>query len=266
MQLKKYLITIFILISLLTFSEMNLYNTEKEKIGKVFENYDSISIAEKEQINGYILDLSDFDKELCYLALGTIRNYDLIEDLFRDIGVLLNKKNVDFVIFGNLEPLDETKDNKLKYIAKSPYIISEILYRMIRGFETAGVYPVLNINSKSNKNVIDSLLSKSGSFLSYSTELSDVDFIRRENNITLLKSYNLKLKWDLNQESFENNITKIYKNSIVLSGFRKDENILLYREINYSNDRAVTFFSESVRFLAEKVLNGTEQPTGNKNW
>ncbi|MGM0640768.1 MAG: hypothetical protein ACQESN_05030 [Thermotogota bacterium] len=266
MLLKKYLVMVFILISFLAYSEINLYNSKNENIGKVYQNYESITIENNNMINGYILDLSDFDEELCYLALGTIRNYNLIEDLFRDIGVLLKNKNIDFVIFGNLEPLNESKENKLEYIARSPYIISEILYRMIRGFETSGVYPVIKIDSKSNKNVIDSLLSKSGSFLSYSSEISDADFIKENAKITFLKNYDLKLKWNLTNNNFDNNIVKIYKNSIVLSGFRKDQNILLYREINYSNDRAVTFFSESVRSLAEEVLNGTEQPTGNKNW
>jgi hypothetical protein len=137
---------------------------------------------------------------------------------------------------------------------------------MIRGFETAGVYPVIKVNSKSNDNVIQSLLSKSGSFLSYSSEIPDVDFFYRNNEIVLLKNYNLKLNWTVQKENFKNNLIKIYENSVVLSGFRKDQNILLYRELNYSNDRAVTYFSERVRDFAEDVLNGVEQPTGNKNW
>jgi hypothetical protein len=240
-------------------------NVENRIIGKVYQSYDEI-IPKNDSLNGYILNLNDFDEELCYLCLGTIRNYSLIESFFKDIGVLLKQKNIDFVIFGNLETLNESKKNKLDYIAKSPYIISEITYRMIRGFETAGVYPVIKVNSKSNDNVIQSLLSKSGSFLSYSSEIPDVDFFYRNNEIVLLKNYNLKLNWTVQKENFKNNLIKIYENSVVLSGFRKDQNILLYRELNYSNDRAVTYFSERVRDFAEDVLNGVEQPTGNKNW
>lgn len=266
MQLKKLLMMVFILINLISFSEINLVNTENKIIGKVYEKFDNINQEKTDLYKGYILNLSDFDEELCYLCLGTIRNYDLIEEISQDIGVLLKRKNVDFIIFGNLEPVSENKDNKLNYIAKSPYIISEIIYKMMRGFETSGIYPVLNINSKSNKNTIDSLLSKSGSFLSYSNEISDVDFFRSENEIQLLKNYNLKLNWSLYKENFNSNIAKIFENSIVLTGFRKDNNILLYRKLNYSNDRSVTFFSEKVREKAENVLNGTEQPTGNKNW
>jgi hypothetical protein len=93
-----------------------------------------------------------------------------------------------------------------------------------------------------------------------------VDFFYRNNEIVLLKNYNLKLNWTVQKENFKNNLIKIYENSVVLSGFRKDQNILLYRELNYSNDRAVTYFSERVRDFAEDVLNGVEQPTGNKNW
>jgi hypothetical protein len=240
-------------------------NVENRIIGKVYQSYDEI-IPKNDSLNGYILNLSDFDEELCYLCLGTIRNYSLIESFFKDIGVLLKQKRVDFVIFGNLEPLNESKEDKLKYIAKSPYIISEITYRMIRGFETAGVYPILKVDSKSGDNVIQSILSKSGSFLSYSDEISDVDFFKRDNEIVLLKNYNLKLNWEVKDENFDNNLIKIYENSVVLSGFRKDQSILLYRKINYSNDRAVTFFSEKVSDFAEEVLNGTKQPTGNKNW
>jgi hypothetical protein len=265
MQLKKLLITVFILISLFSFSSINLINTENRSIGKVFENYSEIE-SNKEYLNGYILNLQDFDEELCYLCFGAIRNYNLIESFFTDIGVLLKQKNIDFVIFGNLEPLNEPKENNLQYVAQSPYIISEITYRMIRGFETAGVYPVVKVNSKSSDDVIQSLLSKSGSFLSYSSEIPDVDFFHRNNEIVLLKNYNLKLNWEVKEENFETNLIKIYENSIILSGFRKDKNILLYRELNYSNDRAVTFFSERVRNFAEDVLNGVKQPTGNKNW
>ena len=265
MQLKKLLIMVFIMINLISFSAIDLVNTENRLIGRVYENLNEIE-PNNDSINGYILNLQDFDEELCYLCLGTIRNYNLIESFFEDLGALLKQKNIDFVIFGNLETLNESKENKLDYIAKSPYIISEMIYRMIRGFETSGVYPILKVDSKSNENVIESILSKSGSFLSYSKEISDVDFLHRNDEIVLLKNYNLKLNWTVKRENFESNLIKIYENSVVLSGFRKDQNILLYRELNYSNERAVTFFSESVRGFAEDVLNGVEQPTGNKNW
>jgi len=86
MLLKKFLIMVFILINIFSFSAIDLINTENRIIGKVYESYEEI-IPKNDSLNGYILNLNDFDEELCYLCLGTIRNYSLIESFFKVAGV-----------------------------------------------------------------------------------------------------------------------------------------------------------------------------------
>ncbi|WP_109604113.1 MULTISPECIES: hypothetical protein [Oceanotoga] len=267
MQLKKYLMMIIILMIGLTIKadEFELINIYKENIGFIYDKLEPIKKSE-DLIYGYILNLKEIDDDLSYLSLGSVKNYDLIEKLSIDIGIKIKSYGFDFIIFGNLEILKKDTENPLNYIGKSPYINSEIMYRMIRGFETSGLYPIINVGSNDDKSFIDSLLQKTGSFLSYSDTLKNVDIYKSDNIYTLLKNYNLKLPWTLNNNNLDESLLNIYKNSIVISGHLKGEEEILLNKINNSNYKKITYFSNKVKDLAEKTLRGEILPTGNKNW
>ncbi len=264
MRLKKFLTIIIIaLVSVNFFSLITIY--KNDDIAAFL--YDDINKIQKSSLpSGIILDLSQIDDELCYLVLGTIRNYSAIQDLFSDIGALLKNKGFDFVIFGILDIIDESKDNKLDYIGRSPYLVSEIHYRMIRGFETAGLVPFIQVKKNDNKSVVDSLLQKSGSFFSYSEDIEDVDIFNKNGDIHLKTNAVLSFPWIITQSDLTNNLTYLYENSIVLSGFRNTGEKILYREINYTDEKSVIYFSKSVKEKAEKVFSGELNSTGNKNW
>ena len=66
-----------------------------------------------------------------------------MQDFAREVGFYLKDLGVDIVIFGNLQLLDKNAEDPTSYIGNSPYLVAEVMYRMIRGFETSGVVPVV---------------------------------------------------------------------------------------------------------------------------
>ncbi|HOB16533.1 MAG TPA: hypothetical protein PK894_06225 [Defluviitoga sp.] len=271
MPLKKfYAMTVIMLIFSFTFATVyDIINKDELNIGFFFLNLNDLQNLESDENDfiAYLLDLEEIDSELCYLALGATRNYNLIQDFAREIGYYLKSLGVDIVIFGNLKLLDKNvKDDPTHYIGNSPYLVAEVMYRMIRGFETSGVVPVVIVTSDDNKNITDSLLQKVGSFYSYSSELKKVDLFFNGDCLKFTNDNIFKIPWTYGSENLEEIIQQLYKSSIVLSGYRNEGLNLLYKEINYTDKKAVTYFSKSVEEDAKKVFEGELLPTGNKNW
>ena len=263
MQSKKFFLLIALLTIINVFSAYPLVS-ENKTVGHI---YTDINVnTDTNELNGYILSLSQIDPELCYLAIGSVNNFELIENLFFDIGVELKNKNFDFVIFGNLKTLNKETTDYLNYIGKSPYLISEVLYRMIRGFETAGIVPILKITSDDDTKVKDSLKNRAGAVYTYSEEVNNLDMYLKNNTVYLKKDRILRLPWKTESSSLKTSIKLIYEHSIILSGWRKDNSGLLYRKINYTETKMVTYFSHSVENIAKEVLNGKKLSTGKMTW
>ncbi|WP_147429939.1 MULTISPECIES: hypothetical protein [unclassified Petrotoga] len=270
MPLKRYwlMISTMLILSFTFGSIYDIIQEDNQIVGKFFHTLTDIENAELDPnyIVGYFLDLNEIDPELCYLALGAVRNFSLIQNFSRELGYHLKNLGIDFVVFGNLMVLEEDTDEPLKYIGNSPYLISEILYRMIRGLETSGVTPVIIITSKDDRNATQSLLQKSGSFYTYSDQIKNVDIFFDGNNLYLQKNNLFSLPWNYGKDTLEETIQEIFNNSIVLTGWRDEGENLLYRKINTTDLKSVTYFSKSVEESARKVFSGELLPTGNKNW
>ncbi|WP_190615060.1 hypothetical protein [Tepiditoga spiralis] len=261
--MKKFFLLIVLLIVINEFSSYPILS-ENKIIGHIYT--DLKANINKNELNGYILSLNQIDPELCYLAIGSVNNFELIENLFLDIGTELKNKNFDFVIFGNLKTLNKETTDYLNYIGKSPYLISEVLYRMIRGFETAGIVPVLKITSDDDTKVKNSLKNRAGAIYTYSEEINNLDMYLKNNNVYLKKDRILRLPWKTETSFLKDSIKSIYENSIILSGWRKDNSKLLYRKINFTETKMITYFSHSVESLAKEVLDGKKLATGKITW
>jgi hypothetical protein len=254
-----------------SFTFANVYdiiNKEQRNVGFFCLNLDELNSLEinEEDLVAYLLDLEEIDPELCYLALGATRNYSLVQDFAREVGFYIKNLGVDIVVFGNLKLLDKNVEDPTSYIGNSPYLVAEVMYRMIRGFETSGVVPVVIVSSNDNKNITNSLLQKVGSFYSFSSELKNVDLSFNGEYLQLTNDNIFKIPWSYGKENLSDIIQQLYKSSIILSGYRDEGLNLLYREVNYSDKKAVTYFSKSVEEDAKKVLKGELLPTGSKNW
>lgn len=254
-----------------SFTFANVYdiiNKEQRNVGFFCLSLDELNSLEinEEDFVAYLLDLEEIDPELCYLALGATRNYSLVQDFAREVGFYIKNLGVDIVVFGNLKLLDKNVEDPTSYIGNSPYLVAEVMYRMIRGFETSGVVPVVIVSSNDNKNITNSLLQKVGSFYSFSSELKNVDLSFNGEYLQLTNDNIFKIPWSYGKENLSDIIQQLYKSSIILSGYRDEGLNLLYREVNYSDKKAVTYFSTSVEEDAKKVLKGELLPTGSKNW
>lgn len=254
-----------------SFTFANVYdiiNKEQRNVGFFCLSLDELNSLEinEEDLVAYLLDLEEIDPELCYLALGATRNYSLVQDFAREVGFYIKNLGVDIVVFGNLKLLDKNVEDPTSYIGNSPYLVAEVMYRMIRGFETSGVVPVVIVSSNDNKNITNSLLQKVGSFYSFSSELKNVDLSFNGKYLQLTNDNIFKIPWSYGKENLSDIIQQLYKSSIILSGYRDEGLNLLYREVNYSDKKAVTYFSKSVEEDAKKVLKGELLPTGSKNW
>jgi hypothetical protein len=93
-----------------------------------------------------------------------------------------------------------------------------------------------------------------------------VDLFFDGNNLYLQKNNLFSLPWNYGKGTLEETIQEIFNNSIVLTGWREEGENLLYRKINTTDLKSVTYFSKSVEESARKVFSGELQPTGNKNW
>jgi len=270
MPSKRYwlMISIMLILSFTFGSIYDIINEDNQVVGKFFHNLTDVENIEvnPNQVVGYLLNLNEINPELCYLSLGSVRNFSLIQDFARELGYYLKNLGIDFIVFGNLMTLENDIEDPLKYIGNSPYLISEITYRMIRGLETSGVTPVLIITSKDDRNATQSLLQKCGSFYTYSDQIKNVDIFFDGNNIYLKKDNLFSLPWNYGKGNLEEIIQEIFKNSIILTGWRDQGENLLYRKINTTDLKSVTYFSKSVEETARKVFSGELLPTGNKNW
>ncbi len=254
-----------------SFTFANVYdiiNKEQRNVGFFYHSLDELISLETDQdiFVAYLLDLEEIDPELCYLALGATRNYSLVQDFAREVGFYLKDLGVDIVIFGNLQLLDKNVEDPTGYIGNSPYLVAEVMYRMIRGFETSGVVPVVIVSPNDNKNITNSLLQKVGSFYSFSSELKNVDLSFSGEYLQLTNDNIFKIPWSYGKGNLKEIIQQLYDSSIVLSGYVDEGLNLLYRQINYTDKKAVTYFSHSVEDEARKVFYGELLPTGNKNW
>lgn len=266
--LKKFTVILIFLISFNYVFSDGISLIENNKItGKIF--YDISDIPENTSENyyiGYFFEPEKTDGELCYLAIGAVRNYDLIQKFFFELGTFYKNLGIDFVIFGNLSTINKNSGDYLDYLGKSPYIISEIHYRMIRGFESAGIIPVINVSQDDDKTTVDSLLSKAGTFYSYSEKLDNVNLRADNKNVYVKNKMIFKLNFKTEKLSYEESLYNIYENSIILSGYISDDTKIMYKEIDYSDRKRVIYFSKKVESVALEVYNGTKKSTGSKNW
>ncbi|WP_165973956.1 hypothetical protein [Marinitoga lauensis] len=97
----------------------------------------------------------------------TLNSYDLIYKFSEELGSYLLDKGYDFIIFGNLKTLKKDSKNFLDYIASSPYIVSQILYTMIRGFEASGIFPIIYLEKDFNNDIKNSLEQKGGELITF---------------------------------------------------------------------------------------------------
>jgi hypothetical protein len=87
---------------------------------------------------------------------------------------------------------------------------------MIRGFETSGVLPVIIVSSNDNKNAVDSLLLKCGSFHSYSEDLKEVDLIFDGELVHIESSNFFMLPWSYGEGNLREKIQEIINNTTSL--------------------------------------------------
>ncbi|PNR95805.1 hypothetical protein [Petrotoga sp. 9PWA.NaAc.5.4] len=217
MQLKKFslLISIMLILSFTFASEYDIINKELKIEGKFFDSLSELEKIELEKdiLVGYLLNLQEIDPKLSYSTLGTMRNYNLIQQFCRELGYYLKKLGIDFVVFGNLQTSNKQSENPQEFISDSPYLISEVIYRMIRGFETSGVLPVIIVSSNDNKNAVDSLLLKCGSFYSYSEDLKGVDLIFDGELVHLESNNFFMLPWSYGEGNLREKIQEIINNT-----------------------------------------------------
>lgn len=268
MKLKILLILLILNILLISsiFSKNFPLIKNNEIIGYLFYSLECFEEINKTYYNGYYLNLQEIHHELNYLPLGAIRNYSKIQELFVEIGSYIKKLGFDFVVLGNLRTLSNETEDVLNYVARSPYLVSEVHFRMIRGLEISGIIPIIEVKINDNKNAVESLKQKSGSFFSFSSEIENVDLFFSEEKVIINTNVILELPWIFNSNNLDNMIKYIYEHSIISSGHRDMNEEILYQEINYSDFRKITYFSKDVEELAIKILNREMNPTGNKNW
>ncbi|HQP59409.1 MAG TPA: hypothetical protein PLI28_10580 [Petrotogaceae bacterium] len=263
--MKKFLILLILILSATVATAVGTdFFCCSARVGRIYDSIDDQ--VPTQELSGYILDLSEFDQDLCYLSIGAMRNFEITQKLARDIGVILKRKGFDFVIFGNLRLLTKDSENKTDFFNSSYSLIAEHTYRMIRGFEAAGIFPVISVSRGDDKNAYKSLIQKSGSMITFSYDDDSADIFFKENVFLSDKQNILSLAWEYPTETLSQNIMEVFKASIVLSGYRKDLPILIYRQPSYNDDKSVIYFSQKVKDLAEQAVQGKTSPSGNKFW
>ncbi|KLO25144.1 hypothetical protein X274_00165 [Marinitoga sp. 1155] len=270
MFLKKYyLILIIISIYIIAFStKIPVFKNER------FIGYINTSINDStnpEIINGYWLNLKEINEELDYFILGSLNSYDLIYEFSIELGSYLLEKGYDFIIFGNLKTLKKDSKNFLNYIASSPYITSQVLYIMLRGFETAGIFPIVYIDKEVSKEVKNSLELKSGK-INYLSDFNADKYMfydKMEKKVYLNREIMPKLTWELpSNKNMENTIKKIFENSIIITGWLGNNYKTYYRKLpKNSKEKSIIYFSKKVEKRVKDFLNkNIVIYSAKKNW
>ncbi|WGS64591.1 hypothetical protein [Marinitoga aeolica] len=258
MSLKKYyLIFLIISFSILIYSEKIPVFKEENFIGYI--NTSLNDSPNKEILNGYWLNLKEINKELDYFVLGTLNSYDLIYKFSKELGSYLLSKGYDFIIFGNLKTLKEDSENFLDYIASSPYIVSQILYTMIRGFESSGIFPIVYLEKDFNKDIKNSLDQKGGK-INYLSDFDNQNYMfydKINKKIYLNSSYLPKLGWEIPQEeNIKAIVSQIFENSIIITGWMGNDYKIYYRELpKNSKEKSIIYFSKDVKNKIDDFLN-----------
>lgn len=266
---KFFLILIIISFSIFSFSEkLPIYKGE-EFIG--YLNTSLNDSTNEEIINGYWLNLTEIDKDLDYFILGTLNSYDLIYRFSKNLGSYLIEKGYDFIVFGNLKTLKKNSTNFFKYIASSPYIVSQVLYTMIRGFETSGIYPIIYLDNNYEKEVKTSLEQKVGK-ITFFSEIDSQNYLfydTIEEKVYFNGKYLPKLYWKIPEEnSIKNIISEIYRNSIIITGWLGNGYKVYYRQLpKNSKEKSVIYFSKNVENIINDFLkNNITIYSAKKNW
>lgn len=225
----------------------------------------------EEILNGYWLNLMEIDKELNYFILGTLNSYDTIYEFSKELGSYLLEKGYDFIIFGNLKALEKGSENFLDYIASSPFIVSQVLYTMIRGFETAGIFPIIYYGKDYNQEVKNSLDNKAGK-ISYFSDFDNQNYMfydKIEKKVYLNKEYMPELSWDLSNEyNLEDVILNIFENSIIITGWLGNNYKVYYRELpKNSKEKSIIYFSKKIeKKINEFLEKNITIYSAKKNW
>ncbi|WP_175419542.1 MULTISPECIES: hypothetical protein [unclassified Marinitoga] len=266
---KYYLILIIISIYIIAFStKIPVFKNER------FIGYINTSINDStnpEIINGYWLNLKEINEELDYFILGSLNSYDLIYEFSIELGSYLLEKGYDFIIFGNLKTLKKDSKNFLNYIASSPYITSQVLYIMLRGFETAGIFPIVYIDKEVSKEVKNSLELKSGK-INYLSDFNADKYMfydKMEKKVYLNREIMPKLTWELpSNKNMENTIKKIFENSIIITGWLGNNYKTYYRKLpKNSKEKSIIYFSKKVEKRVKDFLNkNIVIYSAKKNW
>ncbi|OQY10993.1 MAG: hypothetical protein B6I29_00090 [Marinitoga sp. 4572_148] len=266
---KFFLILTIISFSILSFSEkLPIYRGE-EFIG--YLNTSLNDSTNKEIINGYWLNLTEIDKDLDYFILGTLNSYDLIYRFSKNLGSYLIEKGYNFIVFGNLKTLKKNSTNFFKYIASSPYIVSQVLYTMIRGFETSGIYPIIYLDNNYEKEVKTSLEQKVGK-ITFFSEIDSQNYLfydTIEEKVYFNGKYLPKLYWKIPEEnSIKNIISEIYRNSIIITGWLGNGYKVYYRQLpKNSKEKSIIYFSKDVENIINDFLkNNITIYSAKKNW
>ncbi|WP_459996642.1 hypothetical protein [Marinitoga arctica] len=266
---KYYLIFLILSFSILVFSEkIPIYN------GENFIGYLNTSLTDstnQEIINGYWLDLTEVDENLDYFILGALNSYDLIYRFSEALGNFIIDKGYDFIIFGNLKTLKKNSDNFLNYIASSPYIVSQVIYTMIRGFETSGLYPIIYLDKEYDEEVKKSLEQKVGriDYMSKKDNQNYLFYDTIEEKIIFNGDYLPKLNWKIIKENdIKNIISEIYRNSIIITGWLGDNYKIYYRKLpKNSKEKSVVYFSKNVEDIINDFLeNNITIYSAKKSW
>lgn len=225
----------------------------------------------KEIINGYWLNLEEIDKELNYFVLGTLNSYDLIFDFSKELGAQLKEKGYDFVVFGRLKTVKKGDEDFLNYISSSPYIASQVMYVMLRGFETSGVFPVIYLEENYDDNLKNSLEQKCGKvyYFSYFNDTNYMFYDKIEKKIILNGNINPKLYWNFPKDNnIEEIINKIYINSIIITGWLGENYKIYYRELPInSKEKSIIYFSKKVEYIIKEYIEKKNNiVSGKKNW
>jgi hypothetical protein len=264
-----YLIILIISLSILTYAiKIPLYN-ENNFIG--YLNTSLNDSTNKEIINGYWLDLNEINNELDYFVIGSLNSYDLIFDFSSDLGSFLKNKGYDFIVFGNMETLKKSSDNFLKYIASSPYIVSQVIYTMIRGFESSGIFPVIYLSKGYDKDIKNSLDQKGGKIY-YLSDFDNQNYLfydKINKKIQINDEITPRLAWEIPYDDSLNKIIKeIFNNSIIITGWIGKDYKIYYRKIpENSKEKSIVYFSKTVENRIKDFLNNKENIyTAKKNW
>ncbi|AEX84498.1 hypothetical protein XO10_00190 [Marinitoga sp. 1135] len=270
MSLKRlFLILVIVINFIYVFSEK--IPIEKEKVIIGYLNTSLEDSVNKEAFYGYLLNLHELDKELDYFVLGTLNSYDLIFEFSKSIGSFLKRKGYDFVVFGNLATLKKGTENFLEYIASSPYIVSQVLYTMIRGFETSGIFPVIYLRQDFDSDVKNSLEQKAGKVFYYSNtyDKTFMFYDKIEKKVFLNNDIYPELNWEIfNSENYKEIIKEIYENSIIVTGWIGKNYKKYYRKLpENSKEKSIVYFSKSVENLINDFINNkTPIYSAKKNW